>query len=88
MVLTTPKQIKDVDLQVLRQQAEVSVSGFFYTVNLGPDVHPSYHHVGKDRHCTCGLGADCPAVKAVAEYLRAGGERAPRRASGQAGQIL
>jgi hypothetical protein len=90
MVLTTLKQIKKTDLPVPRpaegqamcQQATVSVSGYFYVVNLGPDVHPQHHHVGKDRRCTCGMGADCPAVKAVAEYLRAGGERAPDVPSG------
>jgi hypothetical protein len=82
MVLTTPKQIKDADLQVFCQQAVVSVSGYFYVADLGPEVHPQYHHVGKDRRCTCGLGADCPAVKAVADYLRAGNERAPDVPSG------
>jgi hypothetical protein len=90
MVLTTPKQIKIADLpvprlaegQVFCQQATVSVSGFFYAVDLGPEVRPRYHHVGKDRRCTCRLGADCPAVQAVADYLRAGGERAPDVPSG------
>lgn len=82
MVLTTLKQIKKADLQVLCRQATVSVSGYFYAVTLGPDVHPRYHYVGKDRHCTCGLGADCPSVKAVMEYLRGGGERAPDVPSG------
>jgi hypothetical protein len=60
MVLTTPKQIKESDLpvpkqvagQALCQQAKVPVSGYFHVVNLGPDVHPQYHHVGKDRRCT------------------------------------
>jgi hypothetical protein len=83
MVLTTPKQIKNADLpvprraegQALRQQAAVSVSGYFYAVNLGPDVRPQFH-------CTCELGADCPAVLAVVDYLRAGGERAPDVPSG------
>jgi len=65
MVLTTPKQIKDADLQVFCQQAVVAVSGYFYAVNLRPEVHPQHHYVGKDRRCTCGLGADCPAVLAV-----------------------
>ena len=82
MVLTTPKQIKETDLAALCRQATVSVSGYFYSVDLGPDVHPQHHYVGKDRRCTCGMGADCPAVKAVAEYLRAGGERAPDVPSG------
>jgi hypothetical protein len=82
MVLTTPKQIKESDLQALCQQATVSVSGYFYVVNLGPDGHPQYHHVGKDRRCTCGLGLNCPAILAVADYLRSGGERAPDIPSG------
>jgi hypothetical protein len=90
MVLTTPKQIQIADLpvpryfkgQALCQQATVSVSGYFYVVDLGPNVHPQHHYVGKDRRCTCGLGADCPAVLVVADYLRAGGERAPDVPSG------
>ena len=77
MVLTTLKQIKKTDLPVPRpaegqamcQQAAVSVSGYFYVVNLGPDVHPQHHHVGKDRRCTCGLGTDCPAVNTVAGFI-------------------
>ncbi len=77
MVLTALKQIKDADLQTLRQQAIVRVSGYFYAVDLGPEVRPQYHYVGKDRRCTCGLGADCPAVLAVVDHLRGGGERAP-----------
>jgi hypothetical protein len=77
MVLTTLKQIKEVDLLILQQAARVRVYGYFYAVEFGPEVQPREHRVGKDRRCTCGLGADCPAVKAVADYLRAGGERAP-----------
>ena len=82
MVLTTPKQIKEVDVQFLRQEALVKVSGYFYAVDFGPGVHPQNHRVGKDRRCTCGLGPDCPAVFAVVDYLRAGGERAPDIPSG------
>jgi len=85
MVLTTPKQIKGTAPPVLQPatnqapswQATVSISGYFYRVDLGPEVRPRYHTVGKDRHCTCSLGANCPAVKSVADYLYAGGERAP-----------
>jgi hypothetical protein len=82
MVLTTPKQIQEVDVKALRQDALVSVSGYFYVVDFGPGVRPRHHYVGKDRRCTCGLGADCPAVLAVADYLRAGGARAPDVPSG------
>jgi hypothetical protein len=77
MALATPKQIREVDLRALLQQARVSISGYFYSVDLGPETRPRYHRVGKDRRCTCGNGADCPAVRAVADYLRGGGERAP-----------
>lgn len=82
MVLTTPKQITEIDRKTLRQEALVAVSGYFYVVDYGPDVRPRQHHVGKDRRCTCGLGADCPAVLAVTDYLRAGGVRAPDVPSG------
>jgi len=82
MVLTTPQQIKEVDVHKLRQEALVSVSGYFYAVDLGTDIHPQHHRVGKDRRCTCSLGADCPAVLAVIDYLRQGGERAPDVPSG------
>jgi hypothetical protein len=82
MVLTTLKEIKEVDLNLLRKDAVVRVSGYFYAVEFGPDIYPQSHRVGKDRRCTCGLGPDCPAVSAVADYLRAGGERAPDIPSG------
>jgi hypothetical protein len=81
MLLILPRQIKDsappAVWTVLPLQAPVTVSGYFYVVDLGPEVRPQLHHVGKDRRCTCGLGADCPAVPVVADYLRAGGKRAP-----------
>jgi hypothetical protein len=50
---------------------------FCYLVDFGPNNRPKIHQVGKDKRCTCGLGANCPAVGAVANYLKAGGERAP-----------
>jgi hypothetical protein len=55
----------------------VTVVGYFYGVDLGPAVRARHHRVGKGRKCTCGLGATCPAVQAVADYLKAGGERSP-----------
>jgi hypothetical protein len=59
------------------QDAIVVVSQYGYTVDFGPAVKPRLHQVNKDRTCNCSLGADCPAVSAVADYLRNGGERAP-----------
>lgn len=55
----------------------VSISGYFYAVDLGPGVRPQHHRVGKDRRCACDLGAICPAIAVVADYLRSGGERTP-----------
>jgi hypothetical protein len=39
------------------------------------------HQVGKDKKCTCGGSAKhpCRHIKAVADYLKAGGERAPKK---------
>ena len=55
----------------------ISIRGYTYSVDLGPETHPGRHIVRKDRSCACVLGRDCPAVGAVAEYLRTGGKRAP-----------
>ena len=42
------------------------------------------HLVGKDKHCTCGGHASrhCSHIRAVAAYLKAGGDRAPEGAGG------
>src|SRR5258708_2621941 len=37
--LTNPDEIKVLDLDI------VQLSGYFYTVDLGPDVHPRNHYV-------------------------------------------
>jgi len=69
-------------IESLRQDAIVTISGYFYAVDFGPDVRPQHHRMGKDKRCTCSLGEDCPAVLAVADYLKAGGERAPEPRAG------
>lgn len=79
---STQNQIKEVNLQIKGQTRMVTISGYFYLVNFGPEVQPQFHHVGKDKRCTCQLGADCPAVNTVADYLRKGGERAPNPPAG------
>jgi hypothetical protein len=71
------KHIKEVNLQALREDARVAVCGYSYAVDFGNDPSLKQHRVGKDRRCACSLGADCPAVQAVADYLKAGGARAP-----------
>jgi len=55
----------------------VMVIGYRYKVDFGPTVKPQVHLVDKQRRCSCELGATCPAIEAVAEYLRNGGQRAP-----------
>jgi len=73
----TERTKKEVQLNDPWQDAVVSISGYFYAVDLGPAVRPRHHRVSKDRRCTCPLGAGCPAVEAVAGYLKAGGARSP-----------
>ncbi len=75
--LTQPVSIRELDLNTAMREAVVQVSGYFYAVDLGPDVRPRSHYVGKDKRCSCPLGPDCPAVPVVAAYLRKGGQRAP-----------
>ncbi len=76
-VLESQKDLKEANLQDLRQDARVLVSGYFYTVDFGYSADSRQHRVGKDRRCSCALGVACPAVLAVVDYLMAGGERAP-----------
>ena len=68
---------KELDLNTVLRDALVHLSGYFYLVDLGPDVYPRRHHISKDKRCTCSLGLGCPAVSIVATYLRNGGERTP-----------
>jgi len=49
----------------------------YYLVRFPAPICPPNHLVRKDRTCACPLGAECPAVTAVVNYLRQGGERAP-----------
>lgn len=51
--------------------------GYRFKVDFGPSVKPRVHLVDKQRRCSCELGTACPAIEAVAEYLRSGGQRAP-----------
>jgi hypothetical protein len=69
---------EDITTKSTMREAIVTVHReYFYRVAFPQDIRPQTHWVGKDKRCTCGLGADCPAVVAVANYLKAGGERAP-----------
>jgi hypothetical protein len=77
IILTNPVSTQRLDLNSILRDATICIAGYFYIVDLGPEVQPRAHHVGKDKRCLCALGADCPAVSAVAGHLRRGGERTP-----------
>lgn len=62
--------------QALRE-VEISLMGYFYAVDFGPDVRPRHHRVGKNLLCTCYLGELCPGVDVVRAYLSSGGQSAP-----------
>jgi hypothetical protein len=49
----------------------------YYLVRWSSLLGWTNHLVRKDRTCACPLGATCPAVLAVADYLRQGGQKAP-----------
>ena len=55
----------------------IRVIGYTYLVDFGPSTQPRFHTVNKQRSCSCPLKETCPAIKAVAEHLRNGGQRAP-----------
>jgi len=59
------------------QDTIVTIEGYFYRVDFGPEVSPRFHAVDRDQRCSCPLGESCPAVLAVIEYLEAGGESPP-----------
>ena len=76
-MLITEKCVKEINLHTPLLEAKVTVIGYFYDVDLGYDVRPEHHRIGKDLICTCDLGAGCPAVQVVTAYLKAGGEHSP-----------
>jgi hypothetical protein len=73
MMLTTDTKLPS----LATAETKVQIIGSAYKVDFGPNLQPRFHLVSKDRKCGCELGAGCPAVEAVREYLREGGQRAP-----------
>jgi hypothetical protein len=63
--------------QLARASAQVTPMEGYYLVQFESLIYPHNHLIRKDRTCACSLGADCPAVTTVADYLRNGGTRAP-----------
>lgn len=58
------------------QAAQVSVERHLYRVDFGPGVRSRVHFVDHQQVCNCELGACCPAVLTVIEYLAEGGQAA------------
>lgn len=74
---TLSPEVKKLDLNRILTDATVGISGYHYVVDFGLAVRPRHHYVNKEKRCACSRGAECPAVSAVADYLRKGGERTP-----------
>jgi hypothetical protein len=79
--ISSRKEVQ-VDLNKVLEDAIVVVNQYGYTVDFGSSVQPRLHQVGKDKRCSCPQGADCPAIEAVADYLRQGGQRAAEPPAG------
>ena len=71
----TLTQTPKVDLE--GRPTRIRVIGYTYLVDFDPSTQPRFHTVNKQRSCSCPLKETCPAIEAVAEYLRNGGQRAP-----------
>ena len=66
----------------LTDTVAVRVEGYTYLVDFGQGIKPRFHSVLKNGRCTCTSGTSCPAVEAVREYRKAGGEQAPEPPAG------
>ena len=65
------------EIDLAGRPTRIRVIGYTYLVDFGPSTQPRFHTVNKQRSCSCSLKVTCPAIEAVAEYLRNGGQRAP-----------
>jgi hypothetical protein len=65
------------EIDLAGKPTRISVIGYTYLVDFGPSTQPRFHTVNKQRSCSCQLKETCPAIEAVAEYLRNSGQRAP-----------
>jgi hypothetical protein len=65
------------EIDLAGRPTRIRVIGYTYLVDFGPSTQPRFHTVNKQRSCSCPLKETCPAIEAVAEYLRNGGQRAP-----------
>ena len=65
------------EIDLAGRPTRIRVIGYTYLVDFGPSTQPRFHTVNKQRSCSCPLKETCPAIEAVAAYLRNGGQRAP-----------
>ena len=65
------------EIDLADRSTRIRVVGYTYLVDFGQSTQPRFHTVNKQRSCFCSLKETCPAIEAVAEYLRNGGQRAP-----------
>jgi len=68
---------QEAEIDLAGRPTRIRVIGYTYLVDFGPSTQPRFHTVNKQRSCSCPLKETCPAIEAVAEYLRNGGQRAP-----------
>jgi hypothetical protein len=64
------------EIDLAGRPTRIRVIGYTYLVDFGPSTQPRFHTINKQRRCSCPLKETCPAIEAVAEYLRNGGQRA------------
>ena len=64
------------EIKLAGRPTRIRVIGYTYLVDFGPSTQPRFHTVNKQRSCSCPLKETCPAIEAVVEYLRNGGQRA------------
>lgn len=70
-------QTQKAEINLAGRPTRIRVIGYTYLVDFGPSTQPRFHTVNKQRSCSCPLKETCPAIEAVVEYLRSGGQRAP-----------
>ena len=69
--------IQQPKVNLIEMPTRIRIVGYIYLVDCGPTIQPRFHTVNNQLRCSYKLGAECPAVEPVTEYLRNGGQRAP-----------
>lgn len=72
----SPPALGEQSQALLNRGVTVTPMTGYYLVVFPKDTSPRNHFVRKDKTCACDIGAECPAVLAVTNHLKAGGQRA------------